>query len=96
MGGPGQSTTWTGTAFNCLAGEIVLIHSRHLIAAGECNDGAIVAMGISVEGNRYTSQLNVTVTPDIVGKTIVYEHDNLSNITIRLSIMIPTTGLFFI
>ena len=93
MGGLGQATFWTGTALNCIGNEITLIHSRFLSAAGECNNGAIVARGVSVQNNLYTSQLNVIITPDIAGKTIMCFHDNLNNITLHFSAVIPTTGL---
>ena len=95
MGGPGQATFWTGTALNCVSksNEIALSHGRFSSAAGECNNGAIVARGISVQNNLYTSKLNVTVTPDIAGKTIMCFHDNTYNITLHLTVVIPTTGL---
>ena len=95
MGGPGQATVWTGTALNCVSksNEITLSHGRFLSAAGECNNGAIVVRGISVQNNLYTSKLNVTVTPDIAGKTIMCFHDNEYNITFYFSAVIPTTGL---
>ena len=41
-----------------------------------CDNGAIVTKMLSVEGNSYTSQLNVTVTPDTAGKTIACGSDN--------------------
>ena len=94
MGGPGQATFWTGTAFNCISkhNEISLGHGRFLSAAGECNKGAIVARSVSVQNSLYTSQLNVTVTPDIAGKTIMCLRDNLYNITLHLPTVIPTAG----
>ena len=65
-------TIWTGSALDCLNpnNEIVLKHVHILYATAFCNNGAIVARGLSVVGNNYTSQLNVTVTPGISGKTI--------------------------
>ena len=68
-------TVWTGSAFNCY--EIALLHSRFMnTRTYTCNNGAIVAQSLSVEGNYYTSQLNVTITPDIIGKTIECIVDN--------------------
>ena len=52
-----------------------------------------MARSLSVEDNNYTSQLNVTVTPDIAGKTIKCLHDNGSIATLVFSLVIPTTGL---
>ena len=93
----GTDTAWFGTAFNCLGGHSILLrHSTFLDrrAYGSCNDGSIVARGISIEGNHYTSQLNVTVTPDIAGTTIVCYNLNGVAYGIVLSFVIPTTGLF--
>ena len=84
-------TVWTGTAFNCTAGGIALSHTRFLSAAGEC--GATVARGVSINGNNYTSQLNVTFTPYMAGKIIICLYDNFYNESIQFSTVIPTTGL---
>ena len=48
-----------------------------------------MASGLSVDGNNYTSQLNVTVTPDTAGKTIECLYDDVSIITLQLSSEIP-------
>ena len=95
----GGSTVWTGTAFNCPANnnELILIHYRFLLIKGTsatCNNGAIVARSLSVEGNNnYTSQLNVTVTPDIAAKNIKCLYDNGSTEATLFSWVIPITGL---
>ena len=49
---------------------------------------------ISVQENSYTSQLNVTVIPQTVGKTIrcLYD-DGLSITTLNTSLVIHTIGL---
>ena len=74
------STFWTGSAFDCpnYGNEILLLHSRflHSGTSGSCNNGSIVARGLSVDGNNFTSQLNVTVTPVIGGKTITCGGDH--------------------
>ena len=93
----GGATVWKGTAFDCPLNEIALLHSRFTSANGTfgvCNNGAIVARSLPVEGNNttYTSQLNVTVTSDIAGETIMCVHDNISSNIIQLSTVIPTTG----
>ena len=90
------STVWAGDAFNCSGtdNEIVLLHSRfHNEINGSCNNGAIVARSLSVEGENYTSQLNVTVTPDTAGKTVECNSDNGTNTILISSFSIPTTGL---
>ena len=86
-------TIWTGSAFNCSSSnnEIAFLHSRFNVGTYDtCNNGAIVAMGLAAEGNNYTSQLNVTVTPDTAGKTVMCVGDNGLYSTLFLSRVIPT------
>ena len=97
MGGIlGGATVWKGTVFDCPLNEIALLHSRFINGTfGVCNNGAIVARSLLVEGNNttYTSQLNVTVTSDMAGETIMCVHDiYISSNIIQLSAVIPTTG----
>ena len=92
----GVATIWTGSALDCNhLKEIVLLHNRFLDGiAGSCNNGAIVVRSLSVQGDNYTSQLNVTVTSDTAGKTIECASDNGVNITLFFSTVIPAiTGL---
>ena len=90
------ATIWTGSAFDCPASNnmITLLHSRFLYNESSgiyhCNNGAIVTRSLSFEGNSYTSQLNVTVTPDIGGKTIKCAGDNGIIITYHFSLKLPT------
>ena len=99
MGQYQGSTIWKGTVFrSCNIEEITLLHNRFQSNGGTvhvCNDRAIVARIVSVEGNNYTSQLSVVVTPEIVGNSIECRHDNGTSLstTIYLSSTIPTTGL---
>ena len=73
-------TIWSGSALNnCIFNEIVLLHNHFNTGTYNricSNNGAIVVRGLSVEGNIYTSQLNITVTPDIAEKTIECGSDN--------------------
>ena len=83
------ATIWTGSAFNCY--EILLFHHRFNIGTNRtCNNGAIVARIISVEGNNYTSQLNITVTPDTAGKTIECLNYNWTHKILIFTSIIPT------
>ena len=88
------STVWTGSAFICPSSneEIVLLHSRFESANKSCTNGAIVGQSVSVVGNLYTSQLNVTVTPDTAGKTVVCISDNGTATMLLFSLVIPSTG----
>ena len=95
------ATIWTGTAFSDCSGgrnELILFHSRFLQTEGtkgSCNNEAIEGRSLSVEGNSYTSQLNVTVTPGIAGKTIICLYYNFYNDSTQLSTVIPPTGLLY-
>ena len=92
----GGATVWRGAAYDCSLYEITLLHSRFADGTfGVCNDGDIVARSLSVEGNNYTSQLNINVTSNIAGKTIDCVDDDTSNTTIQFSTVTQTTGTFF-
>ena len=90
-------TIWTGSAFNCSNSnhEISLLHTRFSSTKGDygsCNNGAIVGQSLSAEGNNYTSQLNVTITPDTAGKTIECLYDDGLIATLVFTSQIPITG----
>ena len=84
-------TLWTGNAFRgCQQNAIFLQHHQFTPTGGpigSCNNEAIVGRSLGVQGNNYTSQLNVTITPETAGKTIVCAYDPLTgqNITIKFS-----------
>jgi hypothetical protein len=72
-------TAWGGTAFNCVGGnEISLLHNQFGLesAIGVCNDGALVAYGIQVAENCYTSRLDVRLSADLQGRTITCSVDD--------------------
>ena len=67
----------------------------------ECNNGAIVAQSLHVNGTIYTSRLNVTVTSGTAGKTIMCIHDPLTGqcqiqtnwrLSVPLSVVLITAG----
>ena len=94
------ATIWTGSALHCLnsGNALTLLHTLFLYNGSSrlkyCNKGAIVARMLSVEGNNYTSQLNVTVTPDTAGKIIECGSDNGTQYKRLFTWTIPTiTGL---
>ena len=74
MGSAGGATVWRGSAFNCALNDITLFHSAYKSehgAIGMCNNGAIMAQSLGVEDSYYTSQLNVNVSSNMIGKTIM-------------------------
>ena len=94
-GGDIGITIWTGTAFDChdRNNEIALLHGSFKSPNGtysECNNGAIVAQSLGVEGINYTSQLTVKITSDMKGKTIMCLYDNFP---INKTILISTINL---
>ena len=93
MGGSGQSTVWKGTAFNCsdTANSIILAHNTDS-AVKPCNNGLIVASLINESNNTgyYTSQLNITVSLDLMGQTVECIHDNGSSETSIGNMTIPS------
>ena len=80
MGGPGGATVWTGTALNCPSDEIVLLHRRFTDRTiKSCNNGATVAQSLSVQDNLYTTQLSVTIVPNIARKCIMCFYDGMGD-----------------
>ena len=76
----GAFTVWAGTAFMCQGGEISLRHVRFLDSIGACNNGAIVAQGVSVKNNHYTSHINVTLSSELVGRNVTCSLDDGMNL----------------
>ena len=64
----------------CQGGEISLKHVTLTEAIGECNNGGIIANGIEVVNNHYTSRLNVTLSPGLVGTTVTCSVDTPSDL----------------
>ena len=100
MGGVGGTTVWKGTAFDCPSSshEIILLHSRFKNERGThkaCNNGTIVGQSLRVENTSYTSQLNVTVSSNMIGESIKCVHDDGKVATsVESSTIIPTTGTY--
>ena len=69
---------WSGSAFMCQAREISLRHGRfnQMEAIGSCNDGAIVGRGVASNGDQYTSQLDVTLSSGLIGRTVTCSVDD--------------------
>ena len=62
---------------NCL-NEIVLHHAQFNNSIQSiCNNGTVIGQSLSNDNNTYyTSQLNITVTSELIGDTIECVHDN--------------------
>ena len=60
--------------------------------AGMCNNGSIVAQSLWEQDGCYTSQLNVTVTTDMIGTSIECVYDNISSTNTVGSLNITASG----
>ena len=91
----GTATVFQGNALSCATtnDEITLLHNRFHAPGGtrgSCNDGAIVAQGVRVESNCYTSTLNVTfISPHVIGRTIKCIKDDGITDTLIGTLSIP-------
>ena len=90
---------WQGSAFDCPTenDDVALLHSRfpgNVSESKTCNSGAIVGQSLGIESNnmRYISQLNVIVGCDMIGKTIMCQYDNGSEILTVGSINLNLSG----
>ena len=76
-----HATYWNGTAFNC-SNEESLLHSNALYLSNvghtenSCNNGSIEGKTINHENSTYTSQINVTLNFNIIGRNIECFHFN--------------------
>ena len=94
VGTPLGTTVWRGSAFDCLSREIALLHSQFTenVAYGVCNNGSIVGRSLWTENGCYTSQLNVTVNSDMIGKSIECAYDGGDNIVLTIDSLNITTS----
>ena len=81
LGGSGGLTVWKGDFFHCSNGiqQIELVHVQLMegdFSSRTCNDGSIVAKIVRVENDSFISQLNVTLTHNITGRSIECISDN--------------------
>ena len=69
----GVGTIWRGSAFNCnSSGNEIYLLERHYLSNSDttCNNGMITGQVVWIDESNYTSQLNVTLEYDSIGKTI--------------------------
>ena len=102
----GGNTLWNGTAFSCPSNsdsnnnQILLRHSgfgTERNSVGTCNGGAITGEGVSSTGG-FTSQLNVTITSDLVGRQVscYYENGSIEILVGNSTIQLTSAGIFII
>ena len=93
----GAATVWKGSFFTDCPdtgeSEIILSHRRFEHGVTKtCNDGAIVAYSTEVTNNSHSSQLNVTVSPEMHNGTIECIGDGLNVTSIGAYTLILATG----
>ena len=72
-----DSTVWRGTAFSDC--EITLLHLRFENkegTSGTCSNRNITTQSVRIKGSLYVSQLEITIDPETVGKSVVCAHDD--------------------
>ena len=90
----GGFTEWQGSALACES-RLSLRHSqfKYGTAREECNNGAVVVRAIGETDDNFTSQLNLTVSPDMNNKSVECIYNNGTTRTIvGISTLIITTG----
>ena len=89
----GVITVWAGTAFMCGGNEIPLRHNQAEGDMGECNNGAIIGYGIQFVSNYYTSRLDVTLSPELDGRTVTCSVNDGNNVmSVGTRTLMITTG----
>ena len=91
------ATVWQGSALSqCESSNILLRHSRFTSpqgATGTCNNGGVTGRSLGVEGDRYTSQLNITVSFNLNSQTVQCAHDDGQTLTtVGSDTIVITTG----
>jgi aerobic-type carbon monoxide dehydrogenase small subunit (CoxS/CutS family) len=94
VGRPVGTTVWKGTAFDqCVNDELNLLHSHFGNQVQKCNNGSIIVQGLRVEEDCYTSELTITVSSDMIGKTVQCIHYDVNReISIGTLIINYSTG----
>ena len=80
--GSSSTTTWTGSVFDCpeIDNELIFLHRR----ASEdttisCNGGDIIGRIVGNTENNFVTQINITFSPSLNGKTIECFNHNISS-----------------
>ena len=64
------STTWRGSAFNCPSSSNGILVLNSTVGSEPCNNEMIIVRIIRRKDDNYTSQLNVILSSDLIGKSI--------------------------
>lgn len=87
------TTIWTGTAFDCsnMGNQITLRNIQFASGTfGTCNNGRISARSVEVDGDRRTSQLNVTVLSALNETSIECQYNAADQGIVRIGMAVLT------
>jgi hypothetical protein len=89
-------TIWRGSAFDCSAQQNRILLRHTLFESGtmgSCNGGDIVGRSLGVSENVYTSQITVSVIPNLIGRIIECAYSLTGSTVIPInSTTIATSG----
>ena len=92
----GGTTIWQGSAIEPCVNNIILNHldfDGRGRPRGECTERGIVAYGIDSFQNTYVSQLDVWISNELQGKTIICAYDNgTAEVAVGSTVLITNTG----
>ena len=91
----GLGTIWTGSAFTCTSSSNEIYLLENTGNSFRCSNGMITGRVIRTGDESYTSQLNVIVGSDLIGKNISCAHTDGSatGIVGSSTIVFTTTGM---
>ena len=91
----GVATIWKGSIFNCPhIGNMIILRHRDT-ETRICNDGAAVAYSAGVMDNIYSSQLNITVSPEMHNGTVecIQDLPNATSVAVGTYTLRLATGI---
>ena len=96
----GTATIFRGTAFDCpnAGNQTILSHSQFNDLPSAmvllCNNGLIMGQPLSVTGNCYISELNVTVSNEVHNKTVqcIYNSDVAVSVPVGIATITVILG----
>ena len=93
------ATIWKGTALDCHSStnEIVILPSDSVNRSITCNNGKIVGRLVRHENDSYVSQLSVSVSSEVTGRSISCYHEvGVDTLEIGTLHLATTTGKIII
>ena len=89
----GSATIWRGSAFNCASSDNEIQLLNNTAGNETCNYGMITGRVIRRQDNNYTTQLNVILSSNLIGKTVECASNNGSE-PVTISNTILAVGMY--